>query len=71
MAVGGVDDVGLDLEVDGDEVGGVGVVGVDSADFCGGEEHELWLLGGEEQFDVVLAGEVELSVGAEDKVGEA
>jgi hypothetical protein len=66
-----VDDVGLDLEVGGDEVAGVGGVGVDAADLGGGEDHVAGLLGGEEGLDVGLAGEVELGVGADDDVGEA
>lgn len=70
-SVGGVDDVGLDLEIDGDEIRRVGVVGVNAADFSGGEDHESGFLGGEEGLDVGLAGEVELGVGAEDEAGEA
>lgn len=67
----GVDDVGLDLEVGGDEVGGEGGVGVDAADLGGGEDDVARVLGGEEGLDVGLAGEVELGVGAEDDGGEA
>ena len=70
MAVGGVDDVGLDLEVDGDEIRRIRVVGVDSADLRGGEDHESRPLGGEERFDVALARQVEIGVGAEDEVRE-
>lgn len=70
MAVGGVDDVGLDLEVDSDEIRRIRVVGVDSADLRGCEDHESRPLGGEERFDVALARQVEIGVGAEDEVCE-
>lgn len=60
---GGVDDVGLDLEVDGDEVGGEGRVGVDPADLGGGEEDVAGAVEEEEGLDGGLAGEVELRVG--------
>lgn len=52
MAIGGIDYVGLDLEIDGYEIGGICVVSVDPADFCGGENDELRFLGGEEGFDI-------------------
>lgn len=71
MFEGGGDDVGLDLEVDGDEIGGVGVVGVDSADFSGGEDHVLGFVLGEEGVDGRLRCEVEFGVGAEEEVGVA
>lgn len=71
MIEGGGDDVGLDLEVDGDEIGGVGLVGVDAADLCGGEDDVLGLLRGEEGVDGGLGGEVELGVTAEEEIGVA
>lgn len=71
MDEGAVNDVGLDLEIDGDEIGRVSVVSVDSANFCGGEDHELRLLGGEEGVDGGLDCEIELGVGSEDEVGES
>lgn len=71
MGVGGSDDVGLDLEVDGDEIGWVGVVGVDAADFRGGEDDVVGLLGGEEGVNGGLGGEVELGMGPEEEVCEA
>lgn len=64
MLEGGGDYVGLDLEVDGDEVGGVSAVGVDSADFSGGEDDVLGLVGGEKLVDGGLRCEVELGVGS-------
>lgn len=70
-AVGGVDDVGLDLEVEGDEVGRISVVGVNATDFCGGEDYELGGFGGKEGLDVGLAGEIKFGMGAEEEVGEA
>ena len=66
-----MDDVGLDLEVNCDEVGGVGVVGVDSAEFCGSEDDLARLHGSEEGVDGGLDGKVEFRVGSEDEVGEA
>lgn len=71
MFEGGGDDVGLDLEVDGDEIGGVGVVGMDSAHFSGGEDHVLGFVLGEEGVDSGLRCEVEFGVGAEEEVGVA
>lgn len=71
MAVGGVDDIGLDLEVDRDEFGRVGVVGVDAADLGGGEDDVAGAVAGEEVVDGGLAGEVEVGVGAEEEVVEA
>lgn len=49
-----IDDVGLDLEIDGDEIGGVSVVGVDAADFCGCKDDIIRLLRGEESVDIGL-----------------
>lgn len=66
----GGDDVGLDLEVDGQEIGGVGFVGVDAADFGGGEDDVVGLVIGEEGVDGGLDGQVELRVGAEEEVCE-
>jgi hypothetical protein len=44
------------------------IVGVDATDHGCSEDHEPRLLGGEEG---ALVGQVELGVGAQDKVGEA
>lgn len=71
MGEGGGDDVGLDLEVDGDEIGRVGLVRVDAADLRGGEDDEPGLVRGEEGVDGGLGGEIELGVGAEEEVGVA
>ena len=70
VSVSGVDHVGLDLEIDGDEVGWVGVVGVDPTDFGGGEDDVSRLLCGEEGFDVGLVSEVEVGMCSEDEIGE-
>lgn len=67
----GVDDIGLDLEVDGDEIRGKVGVGVDAADLGGGEEDVAGAVEEEEGLDVGLAGEVELRVGGDEEVGEA
>lgn len=61
----------MDLEVDGDEVGWVGIVGVDAAYFGGGEDDDVGFVGGEEILDVGLVGEVEVGVGFEEEVCEA
>ena len=69
--VGGLDDVGLDVEIVADEVGGVGVVCEDAAYLGCGEDDELGLLCGEERGDGGVVEEVELGVGARDEVGVA
>lgn len=66
---GGGDDVGLDLEVDCDEVGRVSVVGVDAANLSRGKDDVLWFVGGEKGIDGGLRCEVKLGVGAEEEVG--
>lgn len=71
MAVRRVNHVGLNLEIHGNEISWVCVIGVDSTDFGRGEDHESRLLGGEEELDVVLASEIELGVGSEDQIGVA
>ena len=71
MAVRGVDDICLDLEVNADEVGRVCVVGMDATNFGGCQDDELGPLGSKEGFNIILTGEVEFQVGAEDKVREA
>ena len=55
VAVGGVDDVSLDLEIDGDEVGGVSGVSVDATDFCRSEDHVFGGFLGEKSLDFCLA----------------
>ncbi|WOL07531.1 hypothetical protein Cni_G16275 [Canna indica] len=59
VAESGVDDVGLDLEVDSDEIDQVGGVGMDSTDLGGGDDDVAGALSGEEGLDVGLASEVE------------
>ena len=53
------DDVEADGEIVGDEVGGIGVVGIDAADMAGGEEHDIGLVRGEPAFGLGLVGQVE------------
>jgi hypothetical protein len=55
---------------DGDEVFNVGAV-VDAANHGYSKDHEPWLLGSKEGAHIALVGQVELSVGAQDEVGEA
>ena len=64
-----MDDVVLDGEVFVDEVGAVGVVGVNAADFCGGHEDVVGFLGFEEVEGGTLVQEIQLLMGAGDKVG--
>lgn len=71
MGEGGSDDVGLDLEIDSDEISRVGVVGVDAANFCRGEDDIVGFLGGEEGVDGGLDGEIEVGMGAEEEIGIA
>ena len=70
-AVGGVDDVAGDGEVVVEEVGWVGVVGVDAADAGGGEDHHCGPVLVEEGVGGGLVEEVEFGVGAGEDVGEA
>jgi len=59
-AVSSFDDVGRHEEVVGEEFGWVGVVGVDAADFGGGENDDFGAVGLEEGEDGGLVFEVEL-----------
>jgi hypothetical protein len=67
--VGFVDDVGFDHQVLVDELGWVGVVGVDAADLGSGEKDLIGLFRFEEGAHGSLVREVELSVRAGDDVG--
>jgi len=71
MAIGAVDKVGLNHQVVVEEFGPVGVVGVDAADFGGGEEDVVGLLLGEEVVDGGLVAQVEFAAGTEQQVGVA
>lgn len=55
-------DVGLDLEVGSDVVGGEGGVRVEVFDLSGVKDHVAGVLGGEEGLDVGMVGEVEVAV---------
>lgn len=68
---GAMDDVVLDSEVFVNEVGAVGVVGVNAADFCGGHEDVVGFLGFEEVEYGALIKKVELLPCAGDEVGIA
>lgn len=70
MTERGIDDVGLDLEVDGDEIGRISIVGVDAANFGSSKDDIIRLLGGEEGVDIGLTSEIELGVRAKQKIGE-
>ena len=65
MAVRRVDDVGLNLKIDGNEISRVSVVGMDSTAFGRRDDNKSRLLQSEERIDVVLAYEIELGVGSE------
>ncbi len=69
--VGAVDHVGGDREVLVDEVRGPGVVGVDSADLCGREEHELGALTREEIEHPAVIREIELLARRQQQVAAA
>lgn len=71
IAVGRIDDVGLDHEVFVDEFGGVGVVGVDAADFGCGEVDLIGFFLGEEGANGSLIGEIELGMGTRNDIGVA
>lgn len=66
-----LDDVGLDDEVIPDEVGRIGAVSKDAANFGRCENDMLWFFLGEEGVDGTRIEEVELGAGAEQKVGVA
>ncbi len=68
-APGLVDDVGRDHQVLLDELGGIGVVGVDAADSGGCQVDRVDVLGGKERAHLLLVGEIELGVAARDDVG--
>lgn len=71
MLEGGGDDIGLDLEVDRDEIGGISVVGVDPANFGGGEDDIFRLVVREEGVNGGLGCQVKLGVGAKEEIGVA
>ena len=60
MTPGGVDDVGLYLQVVAQEVGGARVIGEYPADFRSRQEHVSRPLGGEESIDGLLIAEFQL-----------
>ncbi len=66
-----VNHVGLHHQVLVDELGRVGVVGVDAADFGGGQVHLGGLFLCKEGLHGGLVGQVQLRMGAGDKVGLA
>ncbi len=68
MAIGRVDDVGLNEEVVADEIGAVRVVRDGPADPRGRQEHVRGPLAGKELLDGILPAQVELLVGAHDEV---
>ena len=68
---GRIDDVRLDQKVLEDELGRVGVVGVDAADLGGGKVDVLGPLFGKEGAHGALVGEVELLPGAKKQVAAA
>ena len=68
---GAVDDVVLDGEVFVDEVGAVGVVGINAADPGGGDEDVVGLFGLKEVEGGALVEEIEVFTGAGDQVAVA
>ena len=67
MPVRGVDDVGFDHQILVDEIGAVGVVGVDAADLARGEKHVFRLLTIKKLVDRTLIGKVKLLMSSEDQ----
>ena len=68
---GFVDDVHLNLQVAEDEFGRIGIVGVNAADLCRGEEDILRLFIGKEDFDRMLIGKIELTAILEQQIIES
>src|SRR6516165_12116444 len=61
-----------DREIYRNELGRIGVVGVDATDPGGGNDHHLWSVRGEESLDLRLALQVEGgAVGGDDFAGDA
>ena len=66
--IGLVEDVGLHHQVFVDELAALDVVGVDAADFGGGEKHDVRAFRGEEAGRRRLIEEIKFSVGAQHQV---
>src|SRR5450830_1511801 len=66
-----MDDVGLHHQVLVNELGQIGVVGMNAAYFGGGQIHLVWLFGFKKCLNSGLVGEVELRMGAGDDAGLA
>ena len=71
VGVGGVDDVGLDHQVLVDELGRIGVVGMDAADLGCRQIDLVDAMGGEEGVDGMLVGEIERVATGSEEVGAA
>jgi hypothetical protein len=69
MGVGGMDDMGLDEEVEVDEGGAVAVIGGDTADMGGSEEDVFGVVEVEEVVDGTGVSEVKILVRAVDEGG--
>ena len=66
-----LDDIGLNGQVAVNKIGRIGVVGQDAADLGGSHKHIVRLGIFKKGFGIGLAGQVELGMGAGDKVGIA
>ena len=63
-----MNNIGLNREIDFKELGGVRVVGDDTADLPRGKEHAIRLLVGKKLTRCMLVGQIELSVRASDQI---
>lgn len=68
--IGCVDDVGLNLKVNGDEICGESGVSVDAADLGGAEDNVARALSSKEGLDFRLTGKIKLRTRADDEVCE-
>ena len=66
-----VDDIGLDHQIDVDELGRIGVVGMDAADLGGGQDHMVDFLMAEKIPHRRLTGEIEFGMAAGDDLPAA
>lgn len=70
MLISRVDHIGLDLEIDTNEISWVCVVGMNPTDFSRSEDDINWFLCSKEGFNIGLASEIKLGMGSKDEIGE-
>nr|AFK33991.1 unknown [Lotus japonicus] len=66
----GINDIGLDLEVDGNEISRVCVVSMDAANFGSSYNDKLRLRSCKEGFNISLASQIKLRMRSQDYISE-